>query len=119
MIRRSASTTRVLGLSIICLVLLLAASVDVVSQVSDDTDSTQFHDVFVYLTTQDVLMDSDSMAPEPGDADFFSLDLFGIGHSLEEWRTKTGRNDVQRLREELQSALGPFHFESSTMNILI
>ena len=99
-----------------CSVLLLAAGVDVLSQDVEDTDGATFHDVFVYLTTQEGMLGPDAMGLRPHDLGFW--DPFLIQLSIQEWRTKTGRNDVQRLRAGLQSALGAFHFDSSLLDIL-
>ena len=99
-----------------CSVLLLAAGVDVLSQDVEDTGGATFHDVFVYMTTTEGLLGPNEMGLQPIDPGFW--DPFQIQTSIHGWRTKTGRNDVQRLRAGLQSALGPFHFESSTLDIL-
>jgi hypothetical protein len=95
--------------------LLLATYTDAVSQHSENVDDAKLHKVFVYLTTQEGLLEPGAMGSEMG---LGFWDPFLIHTSIHEWQTKTGRNDVQRLRNSLRSALGPFHFESSTLNIL-
>mgnify|MGYP001829156533 CR=1 FL=1 len=101
----------------VCSLLLLAASANALSQDSVEPDGAGLHDVFLYLkTSQEGLLGPDAMAAEPGDADFF--DFLMIRTAVNEWETQRGLNDVQRLAAGLQKALGPFHFETATLNIL-
>lgn len=99
-----------------CSIVLLTASANAFSQNSVEPDGG-LHDVFLYLrTSQEGLLGPDAMAAEPGDADFF--DIFMIRTAVNEWETQRGLNDVQRLAAGLKSALGPFHFETATLNML-
>lgn len=73
--------------------------------------------VYVLLTTQQGLFGPDVLDHRHASWEAL-VDPFLIRSSIYDWRTKTGRNDVQIMHDSLSAALGPFHFESSTMNII-